>query len=348
VLKEAVLKELLQDIGLVGTDLDEGVTSLMGSPISNVVSWIDSHMHESNSFPTALSVNENHDIIPDSTVADEFSGSHLSQSNLSLHHEQRRAELGVGFQASPSPTHEDREDWTYDDPPEPNVMGSDKLSPYHEGMATRSPPDMMFNPQRLDHGLLSIRIDSDDDEDVSLAGRNDESSPFFSRKPYQLPKNEEKGDIKSPTPSEPSGEVGWIDWVDALLDVSNSEWFERSLHLICLMCCNNTRAQRETTHLLPPELLMYLLHLQKLSAQNKTLICQLLRNIYIQNNLVFSSRPTEKCPIFVCGQNSNSKSRPLVSNTLLNYSRIPYTRPAPNSSPDVESGNGKVYFHIYI
>jgi hypothetical protein len=303
-------------------------------------------MHNSNKFPTALSMKENHDMIPDSTAADDFSGSHLNQSNLTSHQEQERTELIVGSHASP--IHQDRVDWTDDGPPERNVMGSDNLSSYHEGMATQSPHDMIFNPQRLDHGLLSIRIDSDDDEDVSLAGRNGESYPFFSRKPYQLPKNEEIDDNKGPTHSESSGAVEWIDWVDALSDVSKLEWFERSLRLICLMCCNNTRAQRETTHLLPPELLMYLLHSRKLTAGNKTLMCQLLRNLYIQNNLVFPSRPTEKCPIFsVCEQNRNSKSRPLVSNTLLNYSKIPYTRPVPNSSPDVKSVIGKVHIYIY-
>lgn len=339
-----MLKDLLQDIGLVGTDLQEGVSSLVGSPISNVISWVDSHMLISNLFPTALSVEENQDMIPERTTSDDFSEGPFSISNVTSRdiRGQGRTQHGVSFEASDSPIF--CGDWSYDASPGRNNV---KSSSYHKRKLSQSPPEMMANPRRLDKGLLSRKIDNnEDDEDVSLGGRSVESNPFFPpHEAHQPPKNAEKDDMKSPMHSDTSGATEWIDWIDALSDVSNSEWLEKSLHLICLMCCNNTRAQRETTHLLPPELLLYLLHSRKLNAQNKTLICQLMQNIYVQNNLVFSSRATERCPIFVCEQNEKSQSHPLVSNSLFNYSRMKHAGPIPKSSPDIISGIGKV--HVY-
>lgn len=342
-----MLKDLLQDIGMVGTDLQEGVSSLVGSPISSVISWVDSHLLISNLFPTALSVEENQDMIPERKTSDDFSGGPFSVSNPSFCdiRGQGRTEHRVSFEASDGPIF--CGDWSYDTSPERNSV---KSSSHHKRKQTQSPPEVMADLRRLDRGLLSRKTDNDeDDEDVSLGELSMESNPLFSpHEAHQQPKYAEKDDMKSPIHSDTSRATEWIDWIDALSDVSYSEWLEKSLHLICLMCCNNTRAQRETSHLLPPELLLYLLHSRKLNAQTKSLICQLMQNIYVKNNLVFPSRATERCPIFVCEQNEKFQSHPSVSNSLFNRSRMQFAGPIPMLSPDVISGIGKVHMYEHM
>jgi hypothetical protein len=116
----------------------------------------------------------------------------------------------------------------------------------------------------------------------------------------------------------------------ALITPPMNTWFRGSLRLLAAICTDsNTLCQRIVSLLLPAECILFNLQIPTLSPQDKSLLCDLLTNIYIDNSFVFPTRciPVRRSTLFCAMDEDIYNPNVSIGKVFNPLSRLCYDEP---------------------